>query len=129
MDLQAAIKNQTDLSLELTKHLISKFAKNTNLVYSPLSIHVVLSLIAAGSKGETLDQLLTFLRSKSNGDLNSLSSELVGLVLADGSGLGGPKVSFANGVWIEKSLKIKGSFNEIVEKVYKAIAKQVDFAN
>ncbi|KAL5705078.1 NADH:ubiquinone reductase (H(+)-translocating) [Ranunculus cassubicifolius] len=127
MDLQAAIKSQTDLSLLLTNHLISKFAKNTNLVYSPLSIHVVLSLIAAGSKGETLDQLLKFLRSKSNGDLNSFSSELVGLVLADGSGLGGPKVSFANGVWIEKSLPIKQSFNEIVEKVYKATAKQVDF--
>ncbi|KAL5705081.1 NADH:ubiquinone reductase (H(+)-translocating) [Ranunculus cassubicifolius] len=127
MDLGEAIKNQAGFSLELTKHVMSKVAKDCNLVYSPLSIHVLLSLIAAGSKGETLDQLLSFLRSKSNEDLNLFSTELVSLVLADGSQVGGPKVSFANGVWIEKSLLIKQSFKEIVENVYKASAKQVDF--
>lgn len=127
MDLRQSIRNQTDFSLDIAKNILLKEAKDSNVVFSPLSIHVVLSLIAAGSKGPTLDEILSFLKSKSNGDLNAFASELVGLVLADGSQSGGPRMSFANSVWIEKSLPLKPSFKEIVDTVYKAAAKQVDF--
>ncbi|KAM7504730.1 hypothetical protein LguiB_003634 [Lonicera macranthoides] len=64
-------------------------AKESNTVLSPLSIHVVLSLIATGSKGQTLDQLLSFLKSNSTDDLNSLSSQLVSR-LTYGSATGWP---------------------------------------
>ncbi|OVA10507.1 Serpin family [Macleaya cordata] len=128
MDLRESIANQTNVSLEISKHVMLKEAnKDSNLVFSPLSIHVVLSLIASGSKGPTLDQLLSFLRSSCNGDLNSFSSELVALILADGSHSGGPLLKFVNGVWIEKSLPIKPYFKEIVDTVYKAVSDQVDF--
>ncbi|XP_010255122.1 PREDICTED: serpin-ZX [Nelumbo nucifera] len=127
MDLRESISNQTTFSLEIAKNVLLKEGKNSNLVFSPLSIHIVLSLIAAGSKGPTLDQMLSFLRSKSNNDLNSFASQLVSLILADGSQSGGPLLSFANGVWTEKSLPLKPSFKGIVDTVYKATAKQVDF--
>ncbi|PIA52347.1 hypothetical protein AQUCO_01000303v1 [Aquilegia coerulea] len=127
MDLRESIKKQTEVSLNLAKHVSLKHAKESNLVFSPLSIHVVLSLIAAGAKGETLDELLMFLKSQTSGDLNLFSSELVALVLADGSKIGGPRMCFANGVWIEKSLPLKPYFKDIVDTVYKASSKQVDF--
>ncbi|KAF8405128.1 hypothetical protein HHK36_010026 [Tetracentron sinense] len=127
MDLRELISKQTDFSLEIAKHVMLKEAKESNLVFSPLSIHVVLSLIAAGSKDQTLDQILSFLKSKSNEELNSFSSELVALVLADGSQSGGPRLSFANGLWIQKSLPLKPSFKHIVDTVYRAAANQVDF--
>ncbi|KAK9164369.1 hypothetical protein Syun_005271 [Stephania yunnanensis] len=127
MDMKEAITQQTHLSLQLTKRVLSDEAKESNLVFSPLSIHVVLSLIAAGSSGQTLDQLLSFLGSKTINHLNAFASELVSLVLADGSLSGGPRLAFANSVWIEKSLPIKPSFTDVVQNLYEAAAKPVDF--
>ncbi|KAH1065655.1 hypothetical protein J1N35_030642 [Gossypium stocksii] len=129
MDLRESITSQTDVALTLTKHVLQTEAKGSNLVFSPLSIHVVLSLIAAGAKGPTLDQLLSFLKSKSNDQLSSFSSELVSVVFADGSPAGGPRLSFANGVWLDQSLPLKPSFKQVVDNVYKAASKLVDFQN
>ena len=129
MDLRESISKQNDVSLALAKHVISSEAKDTNSVFSPLSLRVVLGLIAAGSKGPTQDQLLSFLKSTSTDHLNSLTSQLVTIVLADGAPSGGPRLSFANGVWIDQSLPFKPSFKKIVDEVYKAASNQVDFQN
>ncbi|KAL8532458.1 hypothetical protein ACS0TY_008886 [Phlomoides rotata] len=129
MDLQESILNQTDVSFSLAKHAISTHAKDTNLVFSPLSIHVVLGLIASGSSGPTRDQLLSFLKSKSTEELSSLSSQIATVVLADGAPLGGPRLSLANGVWVDQSVALKPSFKQIVENDYKAASARVDFQN
>ncbi|KAK9129625.1 hypothetical protein Sjap_010112 [Stephania japonica] len=128
-NMNEMITHQTHLSLQLTKRLLSEEAQESNLVYSPLSIQVVLSMIAAGSSGQTLDQLLSFLGSKTSNDLNAFASELVSFVLADGSFSGGPLLSNANGLWFEKTLTIKPSFTELMHNVYKAKAKPADFQN
>lgn len=127
MDLRASIANQTDVGLGITKQLLQTEGKGKNVVYSPLSIHVVLSLIAAGSKGPTQEQLLSFLKSKFAGDLNSFASELVAVIFSDGSPSGGPRLSFANGIWVDKPLPLKPSFKQVVETAYKAALNQVDF--
>lgn len=127
MDLRASIANQTDVGLGITKKLLQTEGKDKNVVYSPLSIHVVLSLIAAGSKGPTQEQILSFLKSKFAGDLNSFASELVAVIFADGSSTGGPRLSFANGIWVDQPLALKPSFKEVVESAYKAALNQVDF--
>ncbi|KAG5542204.1 hypothetical protein RHGRI_021913 [Rhododendron griersonianum] len=127
MDLKESISNQTDFSLALANRLSLSESKDSNLVFSPLSIHVVLGLIVAGSAGPTRAQLLSILNSKSTDDLNSLSSQLVSLVLADGGPSGGPKLSFANGVWVDQSLSLKASFKQVVDTVYKAVSSHVDF--
>ncbi|KAK7410012.1 hypothetical protein VNO78_00474 [Psophocarpus tetragonolobus] len=127
MDLLDSISNQTDVALSLTKHLLSKEAADKNLVFSPLSLHVVLSIIAAGSKGPTLDQLLSFLRSKSTDHLNSFASQLVAVVLSDAAPAGGPRLSFADGVWVDQSLSLLPSFTQLVNADYKATLASVDF--
>ncbi|KAL7594727.1 hypothetical protein Lser_V15G31265 [Lactuca serriola] len=127
MDIKQSITNQTHVSITLANHLLSKKSPTSNTVFSPLSIHVVLSLVAAGSNGQTLDQLLSFLKTKSIDDVNSLSSQLVSLVFADGSPSGGPRLSFANGVWVEQTLSLKPSFKQVVDTVYNAASNQVDF--
>uniref|UniRef100_A0A7N2LWB1 Serpin domain-containing protein n=1 Tax=Quercus lobata TaxID=97700 RepID=A0A7N2LWB1_QUELO len=71
MEIRESISNQTDVALGISKHLLLTEGKDSNLVFSPLSIHVVLSLVAAGSKGSTLDQFLSFLKSKSVDHINS----------------------------------------------------------
>ncbi|XP_077245822.1 uncharacterized protein LOC143885505 [Tasmannia lanceolata] len=62
------------------------------------------------SKGKTLE-------------LNSLSSQLVALIFTDASQSGGPRISLVNGVWVEKSLPLKPSFEETANKLYKTEAK------
>ncbi|THG22310.1 serpin-ZX-like [Camellia sinensis] len=127
MDLRQSINRQTGVSLAIAKQVVLSEAKDSNLVFSPLSIHVVLSLITAGSKPPTIDQLLSFLNSKSSDKLNSLSSQLVSLVFANGGPTGGLRLSFANGVWVDQSLSLKPSFKHIVDTVYKAASNHVDF--
>ncbi|XP_061961369.1 serpin-ZX-like [Populus nigra] len=125
MDLRESIGNQTDVALSLSKQILLTESNNSNLVFSPLSIEVLLSLIASGSKGSTLEQLLSFLKSKSSDHLSSFSS--LAVVLADGSASGGPRLKFANGVWVDSSLSLKPSFKQVVGSTYKAATNQVDF--
>ncbi|KAM1012560.1 hypothetical protein ACFX2C_042799 [Malus domestica] len=75
MDLRESIINQNDFTLGLTKQLLQTEGKHSNLVHLSLSIHVLLSLIAAGSKGPTQDKLLSFLKSNSTDHLKSLQPE------------------------------------------------------
>ncbi|CAN6553625.1 unnamed protein product [Malus baccata var. baccata] len=113
MDLKNSISDLTDVALRITKQLLTTEGKDKNMVYSPLSIQVVLWLLTAGSKGPTKEQLLSFLKSNSTDQLNSLASHLVPLIFADGSARGGPCLNFANGLWVQESLPIKPSFKEL----------------
>ncbi|KAJ6328173.1 hypothetical protein OIU77_009961 [Salix suchowensis] len=127
MDLRESIGNQTDVALTLSKQILLTESNKSNLVFSPLSIQVLLSLIASGSKGPTLDQLLSFLKSKSSDHLRSFSSDLLAVVFTDGSASGGPRLKFANGVWVDNSLSLKPSFKQVVDNTYRAATNQVDF--
>ncbi|KAL8244294.1 hypothetical protein R6Q59_010552 [Mikania micrantha] len=127
MALRRSIRNQTQVSITLATHLLSKKSPNSNIVFSPISIQVVLGLVAAGSKGKTLDQLLGFLKTKTTGALNTLTSQLVSSIFADGSLSGGPRLSCANGVWFDKTLSVKPSFKQVLDTVYKASSNQADF--
>lgn len=122
------ITNQTNVSLNIAKHLFSKQSDN-NIVFSPLSLQVVLSLIAAGSEGPTQQQLLHFLRSESTNNLNSFVAELVSIILSDAAPAGGPRLSFVNGLWFDQALSLKPSFEQIVSNDYKATLDSVDFQN
>ncbi|XP_072957420.1 serpin-ZXA [Typha angustifolia] len=134
MDLRDSIAHQTAFSLRLASHVSSRAAAESNLVFSPLSLHVALGLVAAGARGPTLDQIASFLAGSKGpaaadaaGEIAALSSQVVEVVLADGSATGGPRLSFANGVWFDASLSLKPSFEGIVTSVYKAETKTVDF--
>ena len=122
-----AQQEQVDVSLTLSKHILLNYGKDSNLVFSPISIQVILGLVAAGSSGQTLDQLLSFLKARTIDELNYLYSSIVDRVFAKDSSSSGPCLSLANGVWLQKSLTLKPSFKEVVETVYKAACRQVDF--
>ncbi|KAK9927871.1 hypothetical protein M0R45_025037 [Rubus argutus] len=79
--------------------------KDKNMVYSPLSIHVVLSMIVAGTRGHIQDKLLLFLKSKSIDELNDLASNVYPLVFADGSSSGGPRLLVETAYWTNGLIK------------------------
>ncbi|XP_031108839.1 serpin-ZX-like [Ipomoea triloba] len=131
MDVNSkSITNQVDLSLKLAKHVFFTQAEgDSNLVFSPLSINVILSLIAVGSNSPTRDELLAFLKTDSIDDLNTFYSQIVDNIRVDGSLTGGPCLSVANGLWIDRTLPLKPSFKHVVDTVYKATSESVDFRN
>jgi len=126
--LDESSTNQAKVSLAIAKHLFSK-ESHKNIVFLPLSLQVVLSIIVAGSEGPTQQQLLDFLRFKSIDHLNSFVSHLLSLLLKDAASPDGPRLSFANGVRVEKTLSLQPSFKETVSTDYKAILASVDFIN
>ena len=124
------LTSQTDISFVLVNHVFSNAVKgDTNLVLSPISMQIVLGLIAAGSNGPTQNQLLSFLKSSSIDELNSLYSHISSFVFVDGSPNGGPRLSVANGIWIDQRLPLKPSFKQVMDNAYKAASEYVDFQN
>ncbi|KAL7155095.1 hypothetical protein ABFS83_03G051200 [Erythranthe nasuta] len=123
------ILDQNDVSLSsLASHVIATHARDKNLVLSPMSINIVLGMIASGSSGPARDQVLGFLKSNSIQELNSLSSKLVThLFAADNKPLGGPRLSLANGVWIHQRLRFNPAFEQLIQNSYKAASHHVDF--
>ena len=120
---------ETESYLRLAKRVIAADGQGKNLILSPLSIHMVLAMTAAGSSGSTRNQLLTYLKSKRVEHLNSLYSQIADTVLVDGSHAGGPLLSTKNGLWVDQSLTFKPAFRDIVHNSYKAVAQLVDFQN
>ncbi|KAF6147190.1 hypothetical protein GIB67_009582 [Kingdonia uniflora] len=104
-----------------------KNAENSNFVFSPLSIQLALSLLATGSMGKTLEQMLSFLNADSLDDLNSVSSGLIESLNTKTEG--DTLLSCVGGVWIDQSLTIKPSFKEVANTIYRAETEVADFQN
>ncbi|OAY70218.1 Serpin-ZXA [Ananas comosus] len=129
MSLSEFVAHQTAFALRLAQRVAAAESKNgANFAFSPLSLHALLSLAAAGTRGPALDELLAVLCPGATADdVAALAARVVGRVLADASAGGGPHVSFANGVWVDASLSLKAAFAEIAASAYKAEIQSVDF--
>ncbi|WZZ86200.1 hypothetical protein YC2023_114779 [Brassica napus] len=114
----------------LAGKVISTLAKTSNLVFSPASINAVLTMAAnRPEEKETVRSfILSFLRSSSTDELNAVFGEICSVVLADGSASGGPKIAAVNGVWIDQSLSVDSSWNDLLVNFFKAEFAQVDFS-
>ncbi|PNX55110.1 serpin-ZX-like protein, partial [Trifolium pratense] len=123
MDLKKSGRCQEDVALTLTKHLFLKQdSQQKNLVFSPLSLFVVLSVMAAGSEGYALDELLTFLQFDSIHNLMSFFSQLVSPALFSDD-----RMCFINGMWADESLPLSHSFKQLVATHYNTTLASVDF--
>ncbi|XP_057442924.1 serpin-ZX-like [Lotus japonicus] len=130
MDLKKSTGCHTDVALLITKTVFSKEKyHDKNLIFSPLSLHAALSIVAAGSDGSTLDEILSLLRSDSIDHLNSFTSQIISAVVSDGAAapLPSPSLSFVNGAWADKSLSLSHSFKQLVTTHYKASLASLDF--
>lgn len=88
-----------DFYMQIAKNVGLKESQNgSNFLFSPVSIHAVLSMVAAGSSGQTSKQILSFLKSESTHALKSVVSQLIHVISADETQNGGPRLSFVNGV-------------------------------
>ncbi|KAE8802422.1 putative serpin-Z5 [Hordeum vulgare] len=101
--------------------------RSGNLVTSPLSVYAALSLVAAGAREGTLDELLRVLGAPSRDFLAGHVRALAEHVLADGSRTGGPRVSFACGVWHDSTTLLRPAYRTAAAESYKAVARSANF--
>uniref|UniRef100_A0ACD5WPN6 Uncharacterized protein n=1 Tax=Avena sativa TaxID=4498 RepID=A0ACD5WPN6_AVESA len=98
--------------------------RGSNSIVSPLSIHAALALVAAGARGETLQELLGFLGAASLDELHGAPAmELVGKL----DGL--TQTSFACGVWVGLGQVLQPEFMATAASRHAATAESVDFVS
>ncbi|KAG6517927.1 serpin-ZXA-like [Zingiber officinale] len=132
--------------------------EGSNFIFSPLSIQLALALVAEGARGETLQQLLSFLGSPDVSHLqaatlrllHSISTEesaaepsvpaniairlgtpfLVGAKDATDLPSAPPRVSFANTIWFcQKRLVLNPAYVHAASSLYDSSVKTVDILN
>ncbi|KAG5394199.1 hypothetical protein IGI04_024162, partial [Brassica rapa subsp. trilocularis] len=101
MDLREAMRNQNDVAVNLSMNVLSSATKDSNVIFSPAS--------------SSIEELKTIFR------------EISSVVFADQSASGGPKITAANGLWIEKSLSVDPKFKDLFENFFNAVYAPVDF--
>ncbi|KAK1661036.1 hypothetical protein QYE76_049195 [Lolium multiflorum] len=126
--LQADSVGLAALSAGLARYLAEENA-GSNLVFSPLSIYAALALLAAGARGDTLDEILRIVGARSRVELEEIVAHMTTGALEDQSDSGGPRVAFASGIWSDLTQPLKPGFREAVVGKYKAEASTVDFIN
>lgn len=127
--LVKAMKNVmgSPLWLQTMKNLFSEGAyKEKKLVYSSLSIYTALGLLTSGSKGETPNQLLGFLKSQNLDSLRGYCSQLM-KSLNETQNQKQPPLSLANSVWISESCELNPKFQEVADSIFRAHVQTVDF--
>ncbi|KAI8546144.1 hypothetical protein RHMOL_Rhmol07G0094200 [Rhododendron molle] len=110
-----------------------------NSVVSPVSINAVLNMVAAGSKGATLDHFFALLGSKTVKEINSESAKMMAVAADVGLNSAnkgtednddiGPVLAMVNGAWFDRRFPLKPSYDEkILKGIFNCEAKTVHFA-
>ncbi|KAF7061844.1 hypothetical protein CFC21_068511 [Triticum aestivum] len=119
-----AFRNASCLALAREAGVRAEGGTGSNFVISPLSIHAAFAKVAAGARGDTLNELLRFLGSASLNELHrAAATELVGRL----NGIA--QTSFASGVWVDRMLALKPEFTAIAASRYNATVESVDFVS
>ncbi|GJN28041.1 hypothetical protein PR202_gb16136 [Eleusine coracana subsp. coracana] len=95
---------QVALVVRLLKRISAAAAdEDNNLIFSPLLIHIVLTLMSAVAARDTLDEILNIAGVMSQEELASLVKSMVmDGVLIDRSTVGGSSILFASVLWSDK---------------------------
>lgn len=126
-------------NMQVVSQILLKEAQNGfgngNFVVSPALLEVMLCMVAVGAKGQTLEQLVSFLGLKSVDDLNMKSASLKVIELISNTESSGnlnkrekcAQLCFGNGVWMDKRFPFLPSYKDVLNDIYKAEAKSADF--
>ncbi|CAN6217070.1 unnamed protein product [Urochloa humidicola] len=132
MAVAAARQRATSGLTSLFHRLAKQFAAANgegNLVFSLLSIHSALSLVAAGAQGRTLSELLSFLGAGSREGLEADVRGMVGRAFPEAPQEGGPRVSYACGVWHDATRALKPAYRDVAAASFRSAVRAVDFIN
>ena len=122
---QAVAQSVTDFSWDLFREALSD---DGNVMVSPLSAHIALSMTMNGANGETLQEMRHALATGalSLEELNGgISSWLQSLAAKDAAATW----KVANSVWLRNGYEADTSFLETLKTFYQADARTLDFSS
>ena len=114
-------------SLKFFKTLYQHQEEGSNMMMSPFSAEVALSMAANGARGMTLDEMLTAMNLKGFGidDVNQYNQTIVkALTDLDNTSF----VSSANGIWVKKPLQLLESYISQMTNAFNANVGSTDFS-
>jgi serpin B len=114
-------------SARVLRHIASGDRSSANLAVSPLFLHAALTLLRAGARGATLDQIVALLGPAGGPAHAALASHVALRMLAADGGGGGPTVRFANAVWVDAALRLTDAYAREVTGQYLAEVRSVPF--
>ncbi|GMN26229.1 hypothetical protein TIFTF001_001218 [Ficus carica] len=101
-------------SMQMLKHGSMREELKKNFVFSPLSIRILLSIVASGrNAGPTLDHFLSLLGFKTLADLHAYASDdqLNSTLFSPSKHPQGPVLSSSNGSWVDKKFAFNPFFS------------------
>lgn len=88
-------------------------SKETNRVVCPLSLEMLLSVVANGADSVALEEILRYLKSSSLEELNEMNRSWLWLCRHPGKN---SDFSLANSIWVADDIKIERKFKKAVEE-------------
>ncbi len=98
-------------------------SENKNVVVSPFSVKMALSMAAQGANGKTLEEMNKVI------GLDEASNEYFRRLIEDAAKDGDITLNIANSVWLRQGLKFNQEYLDILNQYYMAQASTLDFGN
>lgn len=124
-DQAEIVSSGNSFAIDIFKKVAENAGTGENLIISPLSISVALSMTLNGANGETRNAMLQALRTEglSPEVINESYEMLIDALLSVDKRV---LINIANSVWTEKDFAAKKQFTDILTKYYDAEARQFD---
>lgn len=122
------ISSENTFALDIFKRVIENSSTTSNVVISPLSISLALSMTINGAGGTTREAMLTALRQNgfTTDMINNSYKDLTDALLKVD-----PRVliSIANSVWTQNNFVVKKPFTDILTQYYNADARSFNITD
>ncbi len=121
---ESFIKKLRDFSIKSSSLVLRETDKDTNGLYSPISLYMVLSMAAETANGETQKEILQALNMNSIDVIRSETGKLFRKLYYHNE-IG--KLSLGNSLWLNKDIKFNSELLELLAKDYYVSSFSIDF--
>ncbi len=117
-------------SFDFAAQLYQRYgAGNTapNLIFSPASIHLAMTMTSAGAAGNTLKQMETVLALPGGDEAHKSYALLTSALIGEGKRSFGFTLSLSNNLWLQKGYPIQPVFSQMLTNFYRSGVTPLDF--
>ncbi|MEA1875675.1 MAG: serpin family protein [Bacteroidota bacterium] len=125
---QEIIESSNAFGLNLFRAVLENEEAEKNVMISPLSVSLALSMTYNGAEGDTkiaMEQVLE-MTGLSREEINDLNKQLVDALLAHDSQV---KLEIANSIWYRDGYSVKSDFIDRNQTYYDAVVRAMDFGD
>ncbi|XP_017767977.1 PREDICTED: antichymotrypsin-2-like isoform X7 [Nicrophorus vespilloides] len=122
-NLKIVTKGNNDFTMKVFNEISKKHPGN--LIYSPISVHTILSLLQQGAEGQTAKVMSDVLQIP---ELKTLSADGFQSLMSYLNGIQNVTLEIANKVYVKNDVTLKPSFSQIATNSFYSEAQALDFS-